>query len=208
MRAARDVVEVGDADLAVCQLHILGRMRHNHNAAVIGPGEPLQGSNCAALVVGFILLAPDPRLEPAAASKKAFEANALKEDVRAEIEKLLSADALIFQFPLWWFAMPAILKGWVDRVFAYGFAYGVGERSDKRWGDRYGGGTLAGRRAMLIVTAGRLGGALRRPRGQRADRRPAVPDQPRHPLTIRVTTCLRRSWPPWSIVSMRPVSSP
>jgi NAD(P)H dehydrogenase (quinone) len=50
--------------------------------------------------------------------------------------------------------MPAILKGWVDRVFAYGFAYGVGEHSDRRWGDRYGEGKLAGRRAMLIVTAG------------------------------------------------------
>jgi NAD(P)H dehydrogenase (quinone) len=50
--------------------------------------------------------------------------------------------------------MPAILKGWVDRVFAYGFAYGVGEHSDKRWGDRYGEGKLAGKRAMLIVTAG------------------------------------------------------
>jgi len=39
-------------------------------------------------------------------------------------------------------------------VFAYGFAYGVGEHSDKRWGDRYGEGTLAGKRAMVIVTAG------------------------------------------------------
>jgi NAD(P)H dehydrogenase (quinone) len=102
----------------------------------------------------FPPLAPDARLMPAAASKKAFEANALTEDVRAEIEKLLWADTLILQFPLWWFAMPAILKGWVDRVYAYGFAYGVGEHSDKRWGDRYGEGTLAGKRAMLIVTAG------------------------------------------------------
>jgi NAD(P)H dehydrogenase (quinone) len=50
--------------------------------------------------------------------------------------------------------MPAILKGWVDRVYAYGFAYGVGEHSDKRWGDRYGEGTLAGKRAMLLVTTG------------------------------------------------------
>lgn len=102
----------------------------------------------------FPLLAPDARFEPAAASKKAFECDALTEDVQAEIEKLLWADALIIQFPLWWFAMPAILKGWVDRVFAYGFAYGVGEHSEKRWGDRYGEGTLAGKRAMLIVTAG------------------------------------------------------
>jgi NAD(P)H dehydrogenase (quinone) len=102
----------------------------------------------------FPLLAQDARFIPVAASKDAFAADSLTEDVRAEIEKLLWADALILQFPLWWFSMPAILKGWIDRVFAYGFAYGVGEHSDKRWGDRYGEGTLAGRRAMLIVTAG------------------------------------------------------
>ena len=50
--------------------------------------------------------------------------------------------------------MPAILKGWVERVYACGFAYGVGEYSDARWGDSCGEGTLAGKRAMLIVTAG------------------------------------------------------
>ena len=31
---------------------------------------------------------------------------------------------MIWQFPLWWFGLPAILKGWVDRVFAMGWAYG------------------------------------------------------------------------------------
>jgi NAD(P)H dehydrogenase (quinone) len=102
----------------------------------------------------FPSLAPGGRFIPVAASKKAFDANTLTEDVKAEIDKLLWADTLILQFPLWWFAMPAILKGWVDRVFAYGFGYGVGEHSDQRWGDRYGEGTLAGKRAMLIVTAG------------------------------------------------------
>jgi NAD(P)H dehydrogenase (quinone) len=96
----------------------------------------------------------DERLIPAAASKKAFDTNTLTEDVKVEIEKLLWADFLILQFPLWWFTMPAILKGWVDRVYAYGFAYGVGEHSDQRWGDRYGEGILAGKRAMLIVTTG------------------------------------------------------
>ncbi len=39
-------------------------------------------------------------------------------------------------------------------VRLYGFAYGVGEHGDRRWRDRYGEGTLAGKRAMLIVTAG------------------------------------------------------
>ncbi|MHC2333851.1 NAD(P)H-dependent oxidoreductase [Bradyrhizobium sp. USDA 4454] len=102
----------------------------------------------------FPSLGQGERLKPAAASKQAFEAGTLTSDVKAEIEKLLWADVLILQFPLWWFSMPAILKGWVDRVFAYGFAYGVGEHSDKRWGDRYGDGTLKGKRAMLVVTAG------------------------------------------------------
>ncbi|MFT3691230.1 NAD(P)H-dependent oxidoreductase [Paenirhodobacter sp.] len=96
----------------------------------------------------------EDRLMPAAASKHAFATGTLTDDVKAEIDKLLWADLLILHFPLWWYAMPAILKGWVDRVYAYGFAYGVGEHSDTRWGDRFGEGTLAGKRAMLIVTAG------------------------------------------------------
>ena len=102
----------------------------------------------------FPALAPDARLKVAAASGEAFAADALTADVKAEQEKLLWANAVILQFPLWWFSMPAILKGWVDRVYAYGFAYGVGEHSDTRWGDRYGEGRMAGKRAMLLVTTG------------------------------------------------------
>jgi NAD(P)H dehydrogenase (quinone) len=102
----------------------------------------------------FPSLRPNARLKVAAASGEAFAADALTADVKAEQEKLLWADGLILQFPLWWFSMPAILKGWVERVYSYGFAYGVGEHNDKRWGDRYGEGTLADKRAMLIVTAG------------------------------------------------------
>ncbi|NZA26820.1 NAD(P)H-dependent oxidoreductase [Luteimonas sp. SJ-92] len=102
----------------------------------------------------FTQLAPDVRLHVAAASGEAFAAGALTADVREEHDKLLWADALILQFPLWWYTMPAILKGWVDRVYAYGFAYGVGEHSDHHWGDRFGEGTLAGKRAMLVVTTG------------------------------------------------------
>ena len=102
----------------------------------------------------FPSLAPNARFKPSEASGEAFAANVLTQDVRAEQAKLLWADVLILQFPLWWFTMPAILKGWIDRVYAYGFAYGVGELSDRRWGDRYGEGTLAGKRAMLLVTTG------------------------------------------------------
>lgn len=67
-------------------------------------------------------------------------------DVRAEMEKVLWADFVIFQFPIWWFGLPAILKGWVDRVFAVGFAYGGG-----RWYDE---GAFRGKRAMLSLTTG------------------------------------------------------
>ena len=93
-------------------------------------------------------------LKVAADSGRAFDAGALTADVAAEQEKLLWADTIILQFPLWWYAMPAILKGWVDRVFTYHFAYGVGEHSDTKYGERFGEGTLSGRRALLSVTAG------------------------------------------------------
>lgn len=45
-------------------------------------------------------------------------------DIEAEIQKLEAADAVVFSFPLWWFGMPAILKGWCDRVLASGRVYG------------------------------------------------------------------------------------
>lgn len=63
-----------------------------------------------------------------------------------EIEKLKKADLVIFQFPLWWQSVPAILKGWFDRVLARGFAYGRGQAFDT--------GGLRGRRAMCSVTTG------------------------------------------------------
>lgn len=97
---------------------------------------------------------PHARFDPARDSRRAFESGTQREDIAREQDKLRWADTVIVQFPLWWFSMPAILKGWVDRVYAYGFAYGVGEHSDRHWGDRYGEGSLAGKRAMLVVTAG------------------------------------------------------
>lgn len=96
----------------------------------------------------------DAPFSPSLDSKRAYQNGTQSADIADEQAKLRWADAVILQFPLWWFSMPAILKGWVDRVYAYGFAYGVGEHSDSRWGDRYGEGNLAGKRAMLLVTTG------------------------------------------------------
>ena len=87
-------------------------------------------------------------------SEQAYRQGTQSDDIAREQQKLDWADTLILQFPLWWFSMPAILKGWFDRVYAYGFAYGVGEHSDQRWGERYGEGRMSGKRAMLMVTTG------------------------------------------------------
>lgn len=93
---------------------------------------------------------PD-RLSFITESGHAYSTGQQTADVTSEQQKLLAADALILQFPLWWFSMPAILKGWVDRVFAYGLAYGYkGEGNRYRYGD----GGLKGKRAMLSVTVG------------------------------------------------------
>lgn len=97
---------------------------------------------------------PSSRFDPMRDARAAYDGGTQSADVVKEQAKLLRADAVILQFPLWWFTMPAILKGWVDRVYANGFAYGVGEHSDRRWGERYGEGKLAGKRAMLVVTMG------------------------------------------------------
>lgn len=102
----------------------------------------------------FPKLAADARLRVAYASGEATFSDTLTDDVKREQEKLMWADTVVLQFPLWWYSMPAILKGWVDRVYSLGFAYGIGEHSDKRWGDRYGEGKMLGKRAMVVVTVG------------------------------------------------------
>jgi NAD(P)H dehydrogenase (quinone) len=77
----------------------------------------------------------------------AAEHDGFAPDIQAEMDKLFWCDVLVLQFPLWWFGLPAILKGWVDRVFAAGGRiYGGG-----KWYDR---GVFAGKRAMCSVTVG------------------------------------------------------
>lgn len=77
---------------------------------------------------------------------RAYETGTLAEDIAAEQEKIRRADLLILQFPVWWFGMPAIMKGWADRVFARGFAYIAGRKYDT--------GLLRGRTAMIAATTG------------------------------------------------------
>ncbi|SHN72684.1 NAD(P)H-dependent oxidoreductase [Desulfovibrio litoralis] len=84
-------------------------------------------------------------------SGHSYATNQQPADITIEQQKLLEADALIMLFPLWWFGMPAIMKGWIDRVYAFGFAYGYkGQGNAYRYGD----GMLKGKRAMLSVMVG------------------------------------------------------
>ncbi len=78
--------------------------------------------------------------------KYAHEHDAFADDIKGEVDKLLWCDFLLLQFPLWWWSLPAIMKGWIDRVFVNGVVYGKGRRMDT--------GGLKGRRAMMSITTG------------------------------------------------------
>ncbi|MFQ3550028.1 MAG: NAD(P)H-dependent oxidoreductase [Armatimonadota bacterium] len=56
-----------------------------------------------------------------------FQQGKAADDIAKYQEKVLWADAMVFICPVWWFSIPAVLKGWIDRVFSIGFAYGYGE---------------------------------------------------------------------------------
>lgn len=80
-----------------------------------------------------------------AEQRAAWDAKALSKPVQAEIDKVAAADFVMFQYPMWWFGSPAILKGWIDRVFVYGLY------TSKQ---RYNHGPWRGKKAMLSITTG------------------------------------------------------
>ena len=95
----------------------------------------------------FVTVKDPARLRQQAEEAYAAEHEGFAPDIQAEMVKLFLCDALILQFPLWWFGLPGILKGWVDRVFASGGRiYGGG-----KWYDR---GVFAGKRAICSLTTG------------------------------------------------------
>ncbi|OGW89175.1 MAG: NAD(P)H dehydrogenase [Omnitrophica bacterium RIFCSPLOWO2_12_FULL_44_17] len=57
-----------------------------------------------------------------------FQQGKVPLDIEREQKYIKDADALIFIYPVWWFGMPAALKGYIDRVFSYGFAYEFKEK--------------------------------------------------------------------------------
>ncbi|MBF9057826.1 flavodoxin family protein [Rhodobacterales bacterium HKCCSP123] len=84
--------------------------------------------------------------DPLKAQERAAARGGLPGDVMAEAEKIRAADRIVFHFPLWWFAPPAILKGWCDRCLAHGLLHDVDHRFDR--------GRLRGKRALFCVSTG------------------------------------------------------
>ncbi|MBT2639878.1 NAD(P)H-dependent oxidoreductase [Bacillus sp. ISL-39] len=93
----------------------------------------------------FLVLKNPKRLNYISEQYHALIHNTLAADIVEEQRLVTWADLIIFQYPMWWTDAPAILKGWFDRVFAYGFAYGPG---------RYEEGNLKGKMAIVSVTHG------------------------------------------------------
>lgn len=62
-------------------------------------------------------------------------------DIDREQDRLRAAEVVVFQYPLFWYATPSLLKEWIDLVLEHGFAYGSG------------GTELAGKTLMVAITA-------------------------------------------------------
>ena len=77
----------------------------------------------------------------------ASEVGGFAPDLEKEIRRLETCDLLVFSFPIWWFGMPGILKGWVDRVFASVRIYGGGKLYEHGLG-------RAQKRALILMTTG------------------------------------------------------
>lgn len=71
----------------------------------------------------------------------------VSDDVKREQDHIVWADCITFIYPIWWTGLPALMKGYIDRVFSYGFAYFYDQGLQK--------GLLQGKKAVIINTHGK-----------------------------------------------------
>ena len=76
-----------------------------------------------------------------------FRSGSIPEDIKAEQEHIRWADVITFIYPIWWTGLPAIVKGYIDRVFSYDFAYAYAE-------DGTISKLLTGKRGFILNTQG------------------------------------------------------
>lgn len=75
-----------------------------------------------------------------------FKAGRIPADIAEEQKHISAAQNIIFVYPLWWTGLPAMLKGYVDRVFSKGFAWDFDANGLKKM--------LTGKRGLLITCHG------------------------------------------------------
>jgi len=76
----------------------------------------------------------------------ATRTNTFADEIENEIQKMEWCDLMIWQFPIWWLGLPAVFKGWVDRVYPLGRCYSHSKSFEN--------GVFKGKKAMVSVTTG------------------------------------------------------
>ena len=126
MREAEAALTAGGHQVKVLDLYSLG-----WNAVLDRPDFPTASGH----------------FKPQAEQARAVTEGSLPPHVAEHLKALHQADLLVLSFPLWWFSVPAVLKGWVDRVFVMGSVFGGPHGIFDQ-------GALTGRRAVLLLTTG------------------------------------------------------
>ncbi|HEY0945875.1 MAG TPA: NAD(P)H-dependent oxidoreductase [Opitutaceae bacterium] len=128
-------------------------LAHTAREALAGAGHRVAFSDLYAMGFdpvssrsNFVTVADGDYFKPQIEERHATAHGGFAPLLETEMQKLESADLIVFSFPLWWFSLPAMLKGWIDRVFAYGRIYGEG-----RWYEQ---GIGRGKRALAVLTTG------------------------------------------------------
>ena len=88
----------------------------------------------------------DPVLAPA--DFEAMAAGTQRDDVARLQADIAWAERLFFTYPIWWYNRPAILQGYIDRVFSYGFAYKFGANGTEK--------LLKHSKALVFQTTGQI----------------------------------------------------
>jgi NAD(P)H dehydrogenase (quinone) len=102
-------------------------------AAHIAEGVSLAGEGDTFEIADLAAEAFDPRFTAADIALHLRQAPPAA-DVAAEQARIDRADALVLVYPVYWWSMPGLLKGWIDRVFTNGWAYDEGPdgKSEKK----------------------------------------------------------------------------
>lgn len=131
---ARAPEEIGDKDIDVKTLLVLAHPRRDSLTgqaadafaeAAAAKGHEIEWADLASEDFDPVLReADEPDWED---SEKVYS-----EDVRREMRRIERNDATVMIFPVWWWSMPALLKGWIDRVWNNGWAYGARKFPQRR----------------------------------------------------------------------------